>query len=134
MLITDLTQNLTTNQSQTLSLKQIRAEAKNWQVGSLLKAFVVSNTPKEGLTLNIQGQQYKVASQDNLANLQVGQRLNLEVVKEGEQPLLKVVQPQAQTRETIQNEGLKRNLPIQKPWDNSSMPWRIWGGRTANSR
>lgn len=111
MFITDLTQS----QTQTLSLKQIRAEAKNWQVGNLLKAFVVSNTPKEGLTLNIQGQQYRVAPQQNLNNLQVGQRLNLEVMKNGDQPLLKVVQPQVQTREAIQNDGLRRNLPLQKP-------------------
>lgn len=115
MLITDLTQSLTSKTGQTLSLQQVRAEAKNWQVGSLLKAFVVSNTPKEGLTLNIQGQQYRVAPQQNFDRLEVGQRLNLEVLKTGEQPLLKVVQPQAQTREAIQNDGLRRNLPIQKP-------------------
>ncbi len=83
----------------------------SWQSGQILQALVLKSTPEQ-LLLNIQGIQASVARPPAL-NLQAGERLQLEVLKNTNPPQLKLLgqQPAAIT---IVNRALRTSLPQQQ--------------------
>ncbi|MBD3609870.1 MAG: flagellar hook-length control protein FliK [Gammaproteobacteria bacterium] len=86
-----------------------------WQTGQLLKAFVVNAGQNGSATLEINGQQVRAQPQNQAHTpLKAGQVLQLEVMRTGEQPVLKVLNPPA-TQHEIMTRGVKQALPQQQP-------------------
>ena len=84
-----------------------------WQVGQLLKAMVVSVDRQGTPTLEINGRQISAQAQGNMP-LRPGQMLQLEVVRNGDLPLLKVLNAPANPQETM-SRGVRESLPQQQP-------------------
>ncbi|VAX12789.1 hypothetical protein MNBD_GAMMA24-1779 [hydrothermal vent metagenome] len=83
-----------------------------WQSGQILQALVLKTTPEQ-ILLNIQGLQASVARPPRL-NLQVGDRLQLEVLKNtSPPPQLKLLERQPATG-TVINRALRTSLPQQQ--------------------
>ncbi|MBD3669943.1 MAG: flagellar hook-length control protein FliK [Gammaproteobacteria bacterium] len=88
-----------------------------WQVGQLLKAMVVSVDRQGTPTLEINGHRVQAQAQGQAqANqaMRAGQTLQLEVVRAGDQPLLRVLNPAANRGEVI-SRGARESLPQQQP-------------------
>lgn len=85
----------------------------SWQVGQLLKALVLNVDSKGSPTLEINGRQVTAQSQAGLP-LRAGQMLQLEVVQDGDTPLLKVLNPPSNPQETM-SRGVRESLPQQQP-------------------
>jgi hypothetical protein len=84
-----------------------------WQVGQLLKALVVSTDRQGGAMLEINGQRLQAQHQASMP-LRTGQALQLEVVRSGDSPVLKVLNPPA-TQQEVVIRGVRQSLPQQQP-------------------
>ena len=82
-----------------------------WQSGQILQALVLKTTPEQML-LNIQGIQASVIRPPGL-NLQVGERLQLEVLKNTNPPQLKLLERQP-AADSVINRALRTSLPQQQ--------------------
>ena len=82
-----------------------------WQSGQILQALVLKTTPEQML-LNIQGIQASVIRPPGL-NLQAGERLQLEVLKNTSPPQLKLLERQPAANSVI-NRALRTSLPQQQ--------------------
>ncbi|MDH5183374.1 MAG: flagellar hook-length control protein FliK [Gammaproteobacteria bacterium] len=86
-----------------------------WQTGQLLKAMVISTDRQGSAMLEINGQRLQAQPQ-NQTNmpLKTGQNLQLEVIRSGDSPLLKVLNPPANQQEVV-TRGVRQSLPQQQP-------------------
>lgn len=86
-----------------------------WQTGQLLKAMVVSTDRQGGAMLEINGQRLQAQPQNQAQMpLKAGQSLQLEVMRNGSNPLLKVLKPAASQQEVV-TRGVRQVLPQQQP-------------------
>ena len=86
-----------------------------WQAGQLLKAMVVNTDRQGGATLEINGQRLQAQAQNQASMpLKAGQNLQLEVVRGGSNPVLKLLNPPANQQEVV-SRGVRQSLPQQQP-------------------
>lgn len=86
-----------------------------WQTGQLLKAMVISTNRQGGAMLEINGQRLQAQPQNQAhMPLKAGQNLQLEVMRNGDSPVLKVLNPAANQQEVV-SRGVRQSLPQQQP-------------------
>ena len=86
-----------------------------WQTGQLLKAMVINTNSQGGATLEINGQRVQAQPQNQThMPLKAGQSLQLEVMRIGESPVLKILNPAANQQEVV-SRGVRQSLPQQQP-------------------
>ncbi|MFQ5470550.1 MAG: flagellar hook-length control protein FliK [Gammaproteobacteria bacterium] len=103
--------------TQALDLKTIKATLDAWQTGQIVKATVV--TPPRNGTMTIEVNRIQLLAHDSQPHHKTGDSISLEVIKTGQQPVLRVVNqtPQPQqaipTPTAVKTEALKVLLPRQ---------------------
>jgi len=86
-----------------------------WQTGQLLKAMVINTNSQGGATLEINGQRVQAQPQNQThMPLKAGQSLQLEVMRNGDSPVLKILNPAANQQEVV-SRGVRQSLPQQQP-------------------